>query len=476
MAPSTVSPCAVWDLTAPALPPRSLLYPQAPLGLGTPLVESLTSYLGRLADLYAVSLWALYERVILPRLTELWLTRRTQPGPGPLACHAHKVNGVGAIAADLGQVLALTTGRADLGALTMRRWSPVVSAMCLLRRRSAWCAACFADWRASGQPCYTPLLWTLQVVAVCPVHRGPLQERCPACRRSHALLTARSHAAGVCPWCGNDLAAQPPAGDARTPPDAEDWPLWAARAVGQLLSLPLATAPTRRQVAVLVERCVPALAPSFNALAHAARLQPQSICNWRYERYFLRLGHLCRLCYAVGLRPQQIFTSGPAGAFPVGLAPASRLASLPRPAARRERAPLAMVRQALEAALVAEPPQPLGHVAHQLNYRDSMLPALVPDLRPAIRDRYARFVAARRAQREQERVAAIEQAVRDLVARGVYPSHGRVNALLPFALRHPPLIAAWRAAVAAVAWGGAPSPQLPPGLEPSGPEPSEDRL
>jgi hypothetical protein len=33
-----------WDLTSPLVPPRTLLLPLEPIGIGTPFVESLTSY------------------------------------------------------------------------------------------------------------------------------------------------------------------------------------------------------------------------------------------------------------------------------------------------------------------------------------------------------------------------------------------------------------------------------------------------
>jgi len=43
-----------WDLTVPDVPPRARFYSQEPIGIGTPLVESLTSYLLRLAEAHGV--------------------------------------------------------------------------------------------------------------------------------------------------------------------------------------------------------------------------------------------------------------------------------------------------------------------------------------------------------------------------------------------------------------------------------------
>src|SRR5436309_1509742 len=43
-----------WNLARPPVPRRSLLFPLEPIGIGTPFVESLTSYISRLAAVHAV--------------------------------------------------------------------------------------------------------------------------------------------------------------------------------------------------------------------------------------------------------------------------------------------------------------------------------------------------------------------------------------------------------------------------------------
>jgi hypothetical protein len=48
-----------WDLTVPPLPPRTRLLPLKPIGIGTPFVEGLTSYILRLAETHALPVGAL---------------------------------------------------------------------------------------------------------------------------------------------------------------------------------------------------------------------------------------------------------------------------------------------------------------------------------------------------------------------------------------------------------------------------------
>ena len=55
-------------MTSPALPPRSRLYHLAPIGVGTPNVESLTGYVARLAEAHNVHTRTLMARELLPLL------------------------------------------------------------------------------------------------------------------------------------------------------------------------------------------------------------------------------------------------------------------------------------------------------------------------------------------------------------------------------------------------------------------------
>ena len=58
----------VQDLENPFIPSRSRLYHLEPIGIGTPLVESLTSYISRLAEAHCVSPKSLVINEILPVL------------------------------------------------------------------------------------------------------------------------------------------------------------------------------------------------------------------------------------------------------------------------------------------------------------------------------------------------------------------------------------------------------------------------
>jgi hypothetical protein len=81
------------------MPPRSKLYCLVPLGMGTVEIESLTSYIQRLAWAYRVTPRVLVAEVVLPHLSN-----RSYPAPGHLGSFSRtrsmSINGVGEVARD----------------------------------------------------------------------------------------------------------------------------------------------------------------------------------------------------------------------------------------------------------------------------------------------------------------------------------------------------------------------------------------
>jgi TniQ len=78
----------VWTVAPPEIPPRSVLYHLSPIAIGTPGVESLTSYLARLAEAHSISCGMLLKRLLLPYVPKVqWRCQvdgeRSPKGVGP---------------------------------------------------------------------------------------------------------------------------------------------------------------------------------------------------------------------------------------------------------------------------------------------------------------------------------------------------------------------------------------------------------
>ena len=109
-----------WDCTPPILPPRSRLYSLAPIGVGTPFVESLSGYVARLADAHAVSVSNLVGRELSALVSN--------PLVQPLESHwfhprFYAMNGLGEPARKWVEALQLGTMKRDLRSRAKITWT-----------------------------------------------------------------------------------------------------------------------------------------------------------------------------------------------------------------------------------------------------------------------------------------------------------------------------------------------------------------
>ena len=83
------------------MPPRSTLYSLVPLEVGTPGIESLTSYVNRLAQIYRVGPRVLVAQHILPHLSEAYYLQAAPARLGGFGrTRSLVINGAGTLALD----------------------------------------------------------------------------------------------------------------------------------------------------------------------------------------------------------------------------------------------------------------------------------------------------------------------------------------------------------------------------------------
>src|SRR6266516_6481443 len=114
---ATLTEYAWWNLAEAHLPERSTLYAPAPIGVGTPLCESLTSYLARLAEAHCVYPGVLLQQMIVPFMTELE-TQGSEAKEHPLwrrdGSGSHLINVTSPRACSVMSALEMLTLRTDL--------------------------------------------------------------------------------------------------------------------------------------------------------------------------------------------------------------------------------------------------------------------------------------------------------------------------------------------------------------------------
>ena len=377
--PQAVYPA--WELKPPDLPPRSRLYHLPPISVGTADVESLTSYIMRLAAAHAVDTGTLFARELVPLFNRAYLLT---PERGPRASallfvkDIHALNGASHGATAFSSALSSLTHHSHLHLLTMLPLKGVLSLSDLTRTSRAWCPSCYAEQRAQQEPVTDALLWTLRCVTACARHRRRLAANCAHCGRSTVWLTNKARA-GHCFRCQGWLGAVTPAACCDALPDADlRERIQVATLAGELLSL--AAQPEGSQ-ALTQQNFIVRLSGYIGQMtkgnvAAFARFIDGDYLKVRQLKSGMNLPTLDVLIHL--LRRLQLTASD----FFSG-----QLATVPRPKQRDIYLPhkKAKVESFLQAALTDPTCPSLGELASRLGYkREALLRGLYPELCRAI--------------------------------------------------------------------------------------------
>lgn len=305
-----------WEPVNTEIPPRSRLFPLVPVGIGTGQAESLTSYVMRLAEAHCLYVTTLYSRLLQPAVRE----EAENQGPERsrvvlkrkhgITRSGHTWNGVSEVAACHVRAIERLTGRAQLHLLTWLPWAAALSHH--LRRHRAWCPECFDQWRAEGQTIYEPLLWTLQIVRVCPIHHYPLVEVCPRCRRQNELLSNHTRG-GYCSCCKQRLGYsdqdRSPA-EHRAENDEPEEQLRIARSAAQMIARApdLPAPPSKQLIAQNLKDLINHLGGSCQAFGEVIGRHHTVVCSWRDGKHIPQLETLMDICHRLDLSTVDFLT------------------------------------------------------------------------------------------------------------------------------------------------------------------------
>jgi hypothetical protein len=278
-----------WDVTIPSLPSRSRLYCLEPIGLGTPCIEGLASYIVRLAREHHVSVFDLALQEVFPLFSD---------AHRPHQRHVrieHTINGAGPVTHEWVAALKVLTSRDDLEYVTFLSWSDIIAGS--LRSEKAWCPICYNEQRSSHSTIYDPLLWSLKDISTCPVHRQPLSSSCPNCHRTITHLTSLARP-GYCSYCQGWLGGDN--GSQCIHNDDWAWQHWCASSFGELI----AAAPTLHRspcketfvnamsayLALAQERNLSKWARTFHVSARQLR-------HWQSGQKIPRFSSVLKICF-----------------------------------------------------------------------------------------------------------------------------------------------------------------------------------
>ncbi len=280
----------LWDLAPRALLPRSRLYSLRPMAIGTLRVESLSSYIMRLAEAHTVSVRTLILREFFPNLS---IKPKNAHFSG-----LHSLNGMGACFEQWVAILGKLTSRHDLCALTLLPWQSQLTSGGILRRRRTWCPRCFQEWHRHGVPIYECLAWVLAPVTVCPIHCALLEQHCRHCHRPMLVLSAHAHP-GFCAHCNGWLGDDSTAPDAPASQQVMEDELWIANQVGEFLALGAAASDNGSPCHLLsnLQRMLGELATGNQLLfGRVAKISNTTLDGWLKGKWLPSLPLVTRIC------------------------------------------------------------------------------------------------------------------------------------------------------------------------------------
>lgn len=174
--------------------------PLCPLGADTLEVESLRSYICRLAKLHCVTLTCFMRHVASSckrpserRALERFMTQASN------AC------GIGPNVGLLVRVLGALTGQRSLKRMTLLGLDRVVSGgQGITKLARSWCPECYWEHQVNASTPYDRLLWTIPFITRCPVHKVALVDQCPRCSEVQRNYH-RSGRIDICSVCEGSL-------------------------------------------------------------------------------------------------------------------------------------------------------------------------------------------------------------------------------------------------------------------------------
>ncbi|MEG6533879.1 TniQ family protein [Caldibacillus thermoamylovorans] len=189
------------DFLEHLLSTRSVLYNLEPVGIGTPYVESLTSYISRLAFTHNVTVSSLLKGTVVPMADKKYL--KNNLSEGVFGSTPKYINGNSQVSQDYVKVFEILTGRNDLCYLTMVSWTGIFSQNIIGNYRK-WCPVCLNRMIFESKEVYEPLIWYLADINKCDVHDTLLEDKCPNCKRRLDFMYS-NFTAGHCPYCSTWL-------------------------------------------------------------------------------------------------------------------------------------------------------------------------------------------------------------------------------------------------------------------------------
>lgn len=414
----------LWNLEPPFVSKRSHLFHLKPIGVGTANVESLTSYIARLAEAHSITVGRLVCAEIAPSLKESYIFNSKYSDMSKVynSVSTKSLNGQCSTAATVVQVLENLTQRNDLHFLTMLTWTDVISQKYLLHPKKAWCPFCYQERFEAKEVVYEPLIWALNVVEICPHHHCRLHTQCPYCYKQLPLLSG-NYRLGYCSRCQSWLGLSPEPETFKNnqfiSEEQLQYQLKVLDNVGELLAIVpnILFSPPSDNIKKVISAYINQLTKGdLSEFAQLLGLSPHSLQKWYLGNTIPGLNKLLQICFYLQIPLVDFLMATKVSAASNYIPPIQLKTPRKRSTQTFHSNPslLEEVEQILLAALEESPPRSLYKVVENLkNITRSSVIRYFPNLCCQISERYA---ASRKPNYEK-----IQQILLSVVNNGEYP-------------------------------------------------------
>jgi TniQ len=420
-----------WDLTPLPIPPRSTLHALQPIGMGTPLVESLTSYITRLAEAHSVFSGPLLYKLVVPLVPD-YSPAEIQHGLFRESGHRSTLlNGTGLPTRYAVSALETLTLRTDLHHLTLLSLAEIFppTTKGLLRLTKVWCPICYENQRTKGQPIYDPLLWFFQEVVLCSHHHCLLSTACPYqdCAKPLPAVNWRSRA-GYCSYCQRWLGRSREQVDTWASEDGSEchWQRWVAQTISEMLMyLPSFPSLERQRIRQVVQRAVQQLSDdNLSAFTRTLEMPHTTVDSWLQGERIPEMPRLLWLSYRLGLGFRE-FLFDEVDTLHFSFQEPPRAVA---PFSQRKVIDTKEVYHALEESLAnnEQPPPTLRMMTQRLKLSSATLYKIHPAACHEMARRYKVYVQQRKELRLQRLREVVKQAALQLRAEGITPTQKRI--------------------------------------------------
>ncbi|HIE5945934.1 MULTISPECIES: TniQ family protein [Burkholderia cepacia complex] len=402
---------------------RSMLNPLAPIGIGTPEIESLFSYFCRLAMSHSISAAELSRKVATTMGWEI---------AGRYDWSGVNLSGIADVAANWSSALSALTSVERLDKLTLLTWRNVIAQQSLPASSPRWCPQCLAEDRAAGRIPYFRLAWDINDVTACPRHMTKLVHICPDCGRTDA----RHNSAYVIPgWCAHSGCGAF-LGNVENPAPATPEATWIATQVGAMLTVQatLDKLPVRQVLHDTIRELVTRLDNGKAAIfARRIGLSKVTVHYWLKQDGTPSLSAHLRIASQTGLALSKLLT-GDLTEWPSISLEIHPLTSL-FPNHKKRASPRVLEWDNIRTELTAlsELPVPISvmEAARRLGVTNRQLYSNANGEARLLAERRRQHMQQSMAQHRETARAAIEVACRDIVASGKVPHLRELNGRVP---------------------------------------------